>query len=409
VSRPSLSTPLLRAQTIQRLGAGWTAGLLVSTLVVTGLSRVHPSTGVWTAVAAAFAGGWAIAVRSPPLASSSAARLLLSAALIGGATLAARFASYPVGLLCAAAVCGLVLATVLPRCGIRPRIPLGSWPATAIGITIGSLLATTAPPVAAAIAGGTGGGLAAVAVGPSPPCRRCWIGLVPALAVAGSLALIGATNPAAQWLGPVVSHGPRDANRVALTFDDGPNGDATRRILDVLDERGVKATFFVVGKAVEAEPATVQRIVADGHLLGNHSHSHDGWRFIQPGYPELQQGERDIVLATGVCPRYYRPPHGTHTPFVWLAARQRSMRVVTWDVSAADWDATDAAGLARKIVAQSHPGSIVLLHDGIDGIAGADREVVVQALPAILDGLRARGLEPVRLDRLLDESGERPC
>lgn len=79
--------------------------------------------------------------------------------------------------------------------------------------------------------------------------------------------------------------------------------------------------------------------------------------------------------------------------------------MVTWEVQANDWKETDAARLARSILDQVHPGAIVLLHDGIDGLPGADRSVLIDALPLILDGLRERGLQPVTLDRLLGGPG----
>jgi peptidoglycan/xylan/chitin deacetylase (PgdA/CDA1 family) len=280
----------------------------------------------------------------------------------------------------------------------------------AIGLVAGCLTAAIGPALPAALLAATGAAIAASTLaGRASDRRRTWAGYIPAVAVLAVLALVGATNPAAPWLGPVISHGPRDRAQVALTFDDGPNAETTRQVLDSLNERGVKATFFVVGKAVDGDPETVQRIIASGHLLGNHSYNHDGWRFIQPGYPELARAERSIKAATHVCTRFYRPPHGTHTPFAWFAAQRRSMQVVTWDVSTLDWSAVDAGELARSVVARARPGSIILLHDGIDGVPGADRRVLLDALPAILDGLRARGLDPVRLDALLGRSGERPC
>lgn len=230
-------------------------------------------------------------------------------------------------------------------------------------------------------------------------------GVVAIVVVVGLIT--GINNPGASWVGPVTAHGSRRRAEVALTFDDGPNGAGTLGVLAALEGRGVQGTFFTVGKAAAREPETVRRIVAGGHLLGDHSYHHDAWRYLQPGYPELQRGDRAVQDAAGVAPRYYRPPHGTHTPFVWFAARRAGMRVVNWDVAAHDWLATDSADLARRIVAGARPGSIILLHDGLDGQAEVDRSVLIAALPLIIDGLRAKGLEPVRLDTLLDDHPER--
>ncbi len=85
------------------------------------------------------------------------------------------------------------------------------------------------------------------------------------------------------------------------------------------------------------------------------------------------------------------------------------MATVTWDVSAADWSSHDGAAVAADVLARTKPGSIILLHDGLDGNVHADRSVLLTALPLILDGLKARGLQPVRLDTLLDRPGYVPC
>jgi peptidoglycan-N-acetylglucosamine deacetylase len=92
----------------------------------------------------------------------------------------------------------------------------------------------------------------------------------------------------------------------------------------------------------------------------------------------------------------------------WLVDR-RDMAMVTWDVSAGDWSGHDGTKVAADILSRVKPGSIILLHDGIDGKGHADRSVLLSALPLILDGLRQRGLQPVRLDELLDRPGYIPC
>jgi len=334
---------------------------------------------------------------------------LILAVLAGVATLAARSATFNGALLAGAGACGVAGAALVAM--LRPpstRRGLFVAVLAFVGVALGGTLSVALTPAVAALAAGACAAVVgSMLAGDAGARRGPWPIVAAGTLVLGSALFVGATNPAAPWLGPVTSHGPTAGNRVALTFDDGPNGDATLAVVRILDEWGVKGAFFTVGKAVEQQPAVVQRIIADGHLVGNHSYSHDGWRFIQPGYPELARGGRSLKDATGICPRYYRPPHGTHTPFVWLAAERRSMRIVTWDVSTADWIATDAARLAHDTVTQARGGSIILLHDGIDGNPGADRQVLLDALPSIIDGLRARGLEPVRLDELLGEAGTR--
>jgi peptidoglycan/xylan/chitin deacetylase (PgdA/CDA1 family) len=188
---------------------------------------------------------------------------------------------------------------------------------------------------------------------------------------------------------------------VAITFDDGPDAPYTLDVAHTLDRYGAKGTFFTVGKALEARPDVSRSLLDDGHLLGNHSYHHDAWSWLNPRYPELDATQSAFARTLGVCPAMFRPPHGTHTPFMAHAVSNDGMRMVTWDVSAGDWATGDAQLVAKRVLDKVNPGSIILLHDGLDGNPGADRSVVVEALPIILDGLRERGLRAVRLDELL--------
>ena len=222
------------------------------------------------------------------------------------------------------------------------------------------------------------------------------------LAGSGLFLWTGANDPHVGWFGPVTVHGPRDRREVALTFDDGPDPRWTDEVADILARHHAKATFFLVGKAVDAWPEVAERLYDGGHLLGNHSYHHDYWRWLDPRYPELERTQHAIEQRVGVCPALFRPPHGQRTPFLLTHVRAAGLRAVTWDVSAEDWSDTDGARVARRILDQVRPGSIVLLHDGLDGAGNADRSVLLEALPLILDGLAARNLTPVRLDALLD-------
>jgi peptidoglycan/xylan/chitin deacetylase (PgdA/CDA1 family) len=224
--------------------------------------------------------------------------------------------------------------------------------------------------------------------------------------LAGGLELwVGANDPTVQWFGHIVTHGDRSSPRVALTFDDGPDDPFSLELSAILDRHGVKGTFFEVGKAIDARPDIARALNADGHLLGNHSYHHDYWRWLDPRYPELDRTQDAFERQIGKCPAFFRPPHGQRTPFMLAHASDKDMTTVTWDVSAGDWSSHDASAVARKILDQVRPGSIVLLHDGLDGTVTADRSVLVEALPMILDGLQAKGLQPVRLDELLGRPG----
>ena len=140
-------------------------------------------------------------------------------------------------------------------------------------------------------------------------------------------------------------------------------------------------------------------------LRGDHSYHHDATSWLDPEYPELKQTQNAFQRNLGVCPVFYRPPHGSHTPFMAHVISDAGMTMVTWDVSAGDWATTDGDLVARRVLEHVQPGSIILLHDGIDGNIGADRSVILAALPQILEGLRQRGLQPVTLDKLLGKPG----
>jgi peptidoglycan/xylan/chitin deacetylase (PgdA/CDA1 family) len=233
--------------------------------------------------------------------------------------------------------------------------------------------------------------------------RLAAIGL--ALAVFWVTIWTGANSPTRSWFGATVSHGSRSSGDVALTFDDGPNATTTLALASILEDHGARGTFFSVGKAVDARPDITSDLVARGHLVGNHSYLHDSIRWLDPRYPELARAERTIATRVDVCPAFFRPPHGQHTPFMARTVRRAEMTMVTWDVSAGDWSTHDAAKIAQAVLGRVRPGSIIDLHDGLDGRVDVDRTVLLRAMPLILDGLAARGLHPVRLDVLLGRPG----
>ncbi len=229
------------------------------------------------------------------------------------------------------------------------------------------------------------------------------------LVVAGTTGYFGASTVSASWFGGGITHGARSSRMVALTFDDGPNAATTLPLMRLLDAHGVKATFFIVGKALDAYPEIVRLLVNDGHLVGDHSYQHDQWRWLDPRYPELDRTQQAFARHNLPCPAWFRPPHGQRTPFVARAVEEHHMRMVLWDAAAGDWATNDAALIARRVLAHARGGSIILLHDGLDGNPGADRRVILRAMPLILAGLKARGLEPVRLDTLLGGAAYTRC
>ena len=232
---------------------------------------------------------------------------------------------------------------------------------------------------------------------------------VTVIAVLGFGAYVGSETVSAHWFGGGITHGSTHSRVVALTFDDGPNVTSTLQIMKILDNAGVKGTFFEVGKAIDAEPQITRTLYEHGQLLGNHTYEHDQWRWLDPRYPELARAQKAFRRAIGVCPAYYRPPHGDRTPFIAHVVSDHQMRIIMWNVSAGDWAEKSARTIARRIVHGARPGAIIVLHDGLDGLPKTDRTVLVRAMPLILDGLRKKHLRPVGLDELIGGPAYVPC
>jgi peptidoglycan/xylan/chitin deacetylase (PgdA/CDA1 family) len=328
----------------------------------------------------------------------------------------------------------VVAGWVLPQADVSATaVPLGLGVGVGVGLGGGALGILRR--VGAAVGAAVGLAILAVLVAVDGVHGTAWAGLLDGVAIAGVGVLarsrpptgapasvragaalaavvtaaatlwVGANSPTVTWFGSQVSHGPRDGREVAITFDDGPDDPYTLEIARILDARGAKGTFFMVGKALDRRPDIARALREDGHLLGNHSYHHDEWRWLDPRYPELDRTQTAFRHNLGVCPTFYRAPHGQHTPFLAHVVGDHGMTMVGWDVSSGDWNTHDAGLVARRTLDDVKPGSIIVLHDGLDGSVTADRSVLVRAVPMILDGLERRGLKPVRLDALLHQRG----
>jgi len=186
-----------------------------------------------------------------------------------------------------------------------------------------------------------------------------------------------------------------DKKVVALTFDDGPNPDATPLILDTLREKGVKATFFVLGSHAERWPDLVRRIAHDGHQLGNHGYFHRKLQFKSPFYVsrDIRLGIRAIKRAGAPAPRYFRAPHGFRSPWTTPIANSYGERTVGWSLGVWDSDRPGVDEIVRRTLEGVSPGSIILLHDGDGYNADGDRMQTAAALPLIIDRLKDQGYE----------------
>ncbi len=193
-------------------------------------------------------------------------------------------------------------------------------------------------------------------------------------------------------------------NYIAMTFDDGPHPKNTPRLLDILRQRNIRATFYVIGNSVKNYPEITRRIVAEGHEVGNHTWNHPNLTKLSNASvrSELDRTRDAIIRATGVKPRTMRPPYGA------LLTRQREMihseygyPTILWDVDPLDWKRPGTAVVKSRILSNTKSGSIVLAHDL--------HSTTVDAMPTTLDALLAKGYRFVTVSQLLAmKEGMRP-
>ncbi len=183
---------------------------------------------------------------------------------------------------------------------------------------------------------------------------------------------------------------------IAITFDDGPHATNTPRLLDMLAARNIKATFFCVGTNVARYPNIVRRIVADGHEMANHTWNHPKLSSLGDSgvRSELDRANVGILNVAGVAPRMYRPPYGA------ITARQKQFIMseygyptILWSVDPEDWKRPGSAVITSRILNGTKPGAIILVHD--------IHAPSIDAMPATLDGLLARGYRFVTCSQLI--------
>jgi peptidoglycan-N-acetylglucosamine deacetylase len=198
-------------------------------------------------------------------------------------------------------------------------------------------------------------------------------------------------HPRNQWL---VNNRSRveGPHSVALTFDDGPNPVDTPKLLDILRDKGVKATFFVVGKRADQYPEIVRRVWAEGHLIANHTWSHRHlFCFLTPSRlrAEIERGAESVRRICGYRPRLFRSPVGMRHPLLRPYLEAAGLEYVSWSIRTRDTLTANSQVLARRILSQVTSGDIILLHDHLP--RGA--HVMLEALPGVIDELRRRGFE----------------
>ncbi len=195
-----------------------------------------------------------------------------------------------------------------------------------------------------------------------------------------------------------------EEKRIALTFDDGPDGEFTPAILDILKENNIKATFFLLGENVARFPEVSLRIHREGHLIGNHSWSHPDFRNLEVEDiidREIKPTAEAIFQITGENPVFIRPPYGAIKDETIKELGKEGYKIVNWSVDTFDWDINlnSPDAIVQRVLKFAHPGDIILLHSG-----GGDRENTVAALGYIIKFLQEKGFQFVSVEELLSEN-----
>jgi peptidoglycan-N-acetylglucosamine deacetylase len=233
--------------------------------------------------------------------------------------------------------------------------------------------------------------------------------------MAGIAPLLRGEDSAAPTPSPVNSSAPTglkpatyfkanvDGQYIAMTFDDGPSPETTPRLLDILKQRNIKATFFMIGQNAERNPDIVKRILADGHEIGNHSWTHPPLAKLSDDRvtEEITKTQNAIQNASGYTPKLLRPPYGSITARQkeWIE-NQFGLSVILWSVDPFDWKRPGASVIQQRILAGASPGAIILSHD--------IHKQTVDSMPATLDALAAKGYKFVTVSQLIAMNRPKP-
>jgi peptidoglycan/xylan/chitin deacetylase (PgdA/CDA1 family) len=214
------------------------------------------------------------------------------------------------------------------------------------------------------------------------------------------------TDVPSNFQGIVISEAklPPEKKVIALTFDDGPWPNTTAKVLDILKKNRIKSTFFVVGQNVKNYPDLTKQIVADGHIIANHTWHH--WYHqmnAQAAAYEVANTGDIIYQTTGVRTSLFRPPGGIMNNGVAAYAKNNKYAVIMWSADSMDYSRPAVPRLMNNIFREAKPGGIVLMHDG-----GGDRSHTVKALPEIISRFRKQGYEFVTVPELLEMQDQHP-
>jgi peptidoglycan/xylan/chitin deacetylase (PgdA/CDA1 family) len=198
---------------------------------------------------------------------------------------------------------------------------------------------------------------------------------------------------------------PVDQKIIALTFDDGPNPLYTPKVLEILEEHDIKATFFVIGRKAQASPEIVRNIKAAGHEIENHSWSHLFW--LSSLTPQKIEKEicatQDIIFnITGEYPAFFRAPFGWTSDQLFISCQKLSLPVMDGSIKPGDTAMPGKDNIVSSILRRADPGAIIILHDGGGFWFYKNRSQTLEALPEVIQGLKDRGYTFVTIKELFD-------
>ena len=184
----------------------------------------------------------------------------------------------------------------------------------------------------------------------------------------------------------------REPLKAAITFDDGPHSVCTPKLLDGLKERGVKATFFVLGQNIQGKEEILRRMLGEGHLIGNHTFSHRDLTALseKEAEQEVIRAGNAIYEAAGVYTAFIRPPFGRWPENLDF---RMTMVPVLWTLDSRDWELKDASAVAARVLEQAEDGEVILMHDCY--------ETSVEAALQIIDEMQKQGFEFVTVDEMV--------
>ncbi len=185
---------------------------------------------------------------------------------------------------------------------------------------------------------------------------------------------------------------------IAITFDDGPDNNLTPQLLDLLHKEEIKATFFIIGSKIKGNESLLKKIHQNGHIIGNHSFSHDKKLTYQSSQylkKDVERCNNSLTAVIGAQPRFFRPPFGITTPRYNRVLNQLKLTSIGWNIRSFDTTANDQSKLYNKVVGKIKDGSILLFHD--------TQQITLNILPDIIKYCKQNGIKIVPLSQLINQ------